>query len=210
MVPVLERTEVRSFLYRERYAFPQSISLSLHVLSSTCFFLFLPSFLPSNFYFYFFIFVCVHFLPCLEAHCALRAVQVLVDLRRDRFDFRPEFLLDPEQRLFIIRRDKVDGEPQVPVASGPSDAVKVRLRVLGKVKVNDDVDGLDVDTAREQVRLHEIATAALSEIVEDAVAVLLRDLGVYVETREPQLRDFAREQLDAVDGVTEDDTLVNL
>ena len=35
--------------------------------------------------------------------------------------------------------------------SGTADTVKVGLRVLREVEVDDDVDGLDVDAAREEV-----------------------------------------------------------
>lgn len=51
---------------------------------------------------------------------------------------------------------------------------------LGEVKVDDDVDGLDVDAPGEEVGRHEVLASALSELVEDLVAVVLRHLGVDV------------------------------
>jgi hypothetical protein len=36
-------------------------------------------------------------------------------------------------------------------AARAANAVEVRLGVLGEVEVDDDIDGLDIDTAREQV-----------------------------------------------------------
>ena len=89
----------------------------------------------------------------------------------------------------------------------PADAVQVRLRVFGEVKVDDDVDGLDVDAPREQVGRDEVAARAVAEVVEDAVAVGLNHFGVDVEAGVPQLRDFLGQELHPVDGVAEDDGL---
>ena len=97
----------------------------------------------------------------------------------------------------------------MPEAPRAADAVEVRLRVLGEVEVDDDVDGLDVDAAREEVGRHEVAAEAVAEVVEDAVAVRLQHLGVDVEARVAELGDLLREQLDAVDAVAEDDRLVD-
>jgi hypothetical protein len=36
-------------------------------------------------------------------------------------------------------------------AAGSTDSVKIGLRVLGEIKVDDDVDSLDVDTSGEQI-----------------------------------------------------------
>ena len=56
----------------------------------------------------------------------------------------------------------------------------------------------------------EVATEALPEVVEDAVAVLLCHLGVDVEAGVAELRDLLREQLHALRRVAEDDRLVDL
>jgi len=37
-------------------------------------------------------------------------------------------------------------------ASGTTNSVKVGLRVLGEIKVDDDIDSLNVDTSGEQIR----------------------------------------------------------
>lgn len=39
----------------------------------------------------------------------------------------------------------------MPEASRAADAVEVGLGVLGKIEIDDDIDGLDVDTTREQI-----------------------------------------------------------
>ena len=45
-------------------------------------------------------------------------------------------------------------------SSRSSDPVEVGLGHLREVEVDDDVDGLDVDTASEQVRGNQVATEA--------------------------------------------------
>lgn len=51
----------------------------------------------------------------------------------------------------VIVCDEVDGQAQVAKAARPPDSVQVRLSVLGEVKIDHDVDRLDVDATREEV-----------------------------------------------------------
>ena len=96
-----------------------------------------------------------------------------------------------------------------PASQPGAHPVQVGLRVLGEVEVDHHVDRLDVDASREQVRGHQVAAVPVPEVVEDAVPVALRHLGVDVEARVAQLRDLLGQQLHAVDAVAEDDGLVD-
>ena len=138
------------------------------------------------------------------------AVQALLDHRRDRLDLRPELLLDPVQVEPVVVGDEVDRQAQMSKTPGAADTVQVSLGALGEVEVDDDVDRLDVDPAREQVRGHQVAAGAVAEVVEDAVAVRLQHARVDVEARVAELGDLLRQELDAVDAVAEDDRLVDL
>jgi hypothetical protein len=51
----------------------------------------------------------------------------------------------------ILVSDEVDGESEVTVTTGSTDSMQVRLGVLGEIKVDNDVDRLDVDSAREEI-----------------------------------------------------------
>lgn len=51
----------------------------------------------------------------------------------------------------VIVGDEVDGQAQVAEAARAANAMQVRLCVLGEVKVDNDVDALDVNAAGEQV-----------------------------------------------------------
>ena len=53
--------------------------------------------------------------------------------------------------------------------------MQVCLSHLGEVKVDDDVDCLDVDTAGEEVTAHEVAAQAGAEVVEHSVTVSLEN-----------------------------------
>ena len=96
------------------------------------------------------------------------------------------------------------------VSSGATNAVQVRLGVSGEVEVDDHVDALDVDTAREQVGAHKIAAVAHAEVVEHAVPVSLLEFRVDVVARVAEFCDLLREQLHALCCVAEDDRLVDL
>ena len=60
-------------------------------------------------------------------------------------------LLYPEQVEPVVVGDHVDREAEVAIPPAPPNAVEVRLRVPGKVEVDDDVDRQDVDSSGEQV-----------------------------------------------------------
>lgn len=82
--------------------------------------------------------------------------------------------------------------------TGTTNTVKIRFRILGKIKVDNDIDGLNIDTTGEEVGAHEVSTHAVTEVVEDAVAVRLQHFRVGVETRIPKLGDLLREEFNPV------------
>ena len=141
--------------------------------------------------------------PSLDIH--LHAIERLVDSRGDGLDLCSQLLLNLVEVEAVVIRDQVDRKTKVPEATRASDAVKVRLRVLGEVEVDDDIDRLDVDTASDEVRRDQVAACAIAEVVEDAVAVRLLHLRVDVEARVPDLGDLLGEKFDTVERVAKDD-----
>lgn len=91
-----------------------------------------------------------------------------------------------------------------------TDTMKIRLGVLWKVEIDDNVDSLDVDTTRQQIRADQVSANAISKIVEDAVTVRLQHLCVRVEARVSELGNLFRQELHTVGRVTENDGLVDL
>ena len=60
--------------------------------------------------------------------------------------------------------------------------MKVGLRVLREIEINDDVYCLNIDTTSEEVGADKVTANALAEVVEDSVTVRLEHLRVGVET----------------------------
>lgn len=60
--------------------------------------------------------------------------------------------------------------------------MKVGLRVLREIEINDDVYRLNIDTTSEEVGADKVTANALAEVVEDSVTVRLEHLRVGVET----------------------------
>jgi hypothetical protein len=52
--------------------------------------------------------------------------------------------------------------------------LSVRLRIFGKVKVDDDIDSLDIDTRSEEVGADEVATDSIAEVAEDTITMGLK------------------------------------
>jgi len=76
-------------------------------------------------------------------------VQTVVDVLRDWLDLSSQLLFNPVEIETVLVGDKVNGETQMPKASGSTNSVKIGLRVLGEIKVDDDIDSLNVDTTGE-------------------------------------------------------------
>jgi hypothetical protein len=64
-------------------------------------------------------------------------------------DLSSQLLFNPVKVETVLISHKVDGETQMSKASGSANPVKVCLRILGEIKVDDDIDSLDVDTSGE-------------------------------------------------------------
>ena len=71
----------------------------------------------------------------------------------------------------VLIRNKVNCKTQMTKPTRPANAMEICLGILGEIEVDDDVDGLDIDTASEEVRADKIATNAIAEVVEDAITM---------------------------------------
>lgn len=105
-------------------------------------------------------------------------VQLLVDVLRDWQDFGAELLLDAVEIESVVPIDQIDGQTKMSETTRPADSVQICLGVLREVKVDDHVDGLDVDTAGQEVGAHQVTHATISEVVKDSVSGGLQHLGM--------------------------------
>jgi hypothetical protein len=59
--------------------------------------------------------------------------------------------------------------------------MEIGLSVLGKVKVDNDIDSLNINTTGKEIRTDKIATDSIPEVVEDTVPIRLKHASVTVE-----------------------------
>jgi hypothetical protein len=55
-----------------------------------------------------------------------------------------------------------------------TDSMKVRLQIFGKVKVDDGIDSLDIDTTSEGVGADGVVTDSIAEVAEDTITMGLK------------------------------------
>ena len=99
----------------------------------------------------------------------------------DGLDFGAKITFDIIQVEAIVPVDQVDCKTQMSKASRSSDAVEVGFCVLWEVKVDNNIDGLDINTASEEIRANEISTDSIAKVMEDSIAVGLKHTGVTVK-----------------------------
>lgn len=94
-------------------------------------------------------------------------VEVLVDILRDALDLGVQLIFDGEQVVLVILRDEVDGNTKMTESTRSSDSMEVGLSVLGEIEVDDDVNGLDIDTSCENIGAHQASCFTIFEVMED-------------------------------------------
>jgi hypothetical protein len=57
--------------------------------------------------------------------------------------------------------------------SRTTDSVEISLGVLGEVEVDNNIHSLNIDTTSQKIGTDEVTADTVTEIVEDAVSVML-------------------------------------
>lgn len=68
--------------------------------------------------------------------------------------------------------------------------MQIGFGVLWEVEINDNVHCLNINTAGEKIRANEIPRNAVSEIVEDLVAILLKHFRMRIKAGIAEFGDF--------------------
>lgn len=110
-------------------------------------------------------------------------------------DLSAQLLLDLVQIQSIVPSNQIDSKTKMSKSPGTPNAMEISLCIFWEIEVDDNVDGLNVDTTSEQIRADKVARDSGSEVVEDLVAVLLHHLRMRVEARVTKFRDFLGKQL---------------
>lgn len=88
--------------------------------------------------------------------------------------------------------------------------MQVGLGIAREVEVDHNIHCLNVNSTSQQIGADQIATVALTEVVEDTIAMLLSHLRVNVVTGVADFGDLLRQQFHTLSRVAEDDGLVDL
>lgn len=109
---------------------------------------------------------------CLQA-CQVglagsRTIQLAIDCGRNGLDLSTKLLLNAEQVVPVIVGDEVDCKAQVPKTTGATHTMQIGLRALGEVEIDDHIDGLDVDAAREKVCMCQHGDCELAGLAEES------------------------------------------
>mmetsp|Transcript_21738 Transcript_21738/g.60442 ORF Transcript_21738/g.60442 Transcript_21738/m.60442 type:complete len:268 (+) Transcript_21738:158-961(+) len=151
----------------------------------------------------------IYFIPGNPCHC-LAAVDTLLNDRRDGFDLGPKLLLNLVQVEAVVICDEVDSKAKMTEPSRTANPVKIGLGILREIKVDNDINSLDVDSSCEQVGGYKVPACPVPKIMKHAVAVALKHLCMDIKARVAELCDLLGEQLDPVHRVAEDYGLVDL
>jgi hypothetical protein len=119
-------------------------------------------------------------------------------------------LFDSIQIEPIFPVDQVDSKTKMTKATRATNAMQVSFGVLGKVEIDDNIDSLNIYSAGQEIRAHEVSANTVAEVMEYAVAVVLQHARVRIEARVSKLSNLLGKKLNAIGRVTEDDGLVNL
>jgi len=81
----------------------------------------------------------------------LADIEAAINVGWNCSDFGAELLFHMSQRMSVVVCNQIHSQTQVPETTGTSDTMKVGLAVLGKVEIDNYIDGLDIDTSSEKV-----------------------------------------------------------
>lgn len=138
------------------------------------------------------------------------SVKIFVNVLRNRNNLGRQLRLNLEEVLLVIIRDEVYGQTKMTETTRSTNSVKVGLSITRKIKVYNDVDGLDIDTSGEDVRADQASSLTILEIMINPVSVLLLHLRMNIEARITHLSNLLGKQLNSLSILTENDSLVDV
>lgn len=93
--------------------------------------------------------------------------------------------------------------------SASSNSMQVGLACLRKVEIHNDIDTLNVNSSRKQIRTHQASTISITEIMEHFIPVILGHFCMNIVTRIAKFHDFLCEQFYSQRRVAKNDRLIN-
>ena len=105
-------------------------------------------------------------------------IELLFDNLWDRLNLSSQLLLNQIKVETILPINQVNSQTQMTKPARTTNTMKIGLSVLREIKVDDDIDGLNIDTTSEEIRTDKVTTNAIPEVVENTVTVVLKHTGV--------------------------------
>ena len=140
----------------------------------------------------------------------LANVQTTINHRWDCSYFCTEFLFNSFDRCSIVLGDQIDRQSQMTESTRPTNTMQVGFTIFRKVKVDDNIDRLYINTAGEQIGRYQMSCGTIPEFMKDTIPICLLHLCVYVIARISQFSNFFRQQFHSIYRITEDNTLIDL
>lgn len=137
-------------------------------------------------------------------------VEAFVDARRNWLNLSAKVPFNVVEVEAIIPVDQVNRQTQVTVSAGSTDSVQIGFSILGEIKVDNNVDSLDINTTGQEIGANEVSADAVAEVVEDTVTSLLLHPRVTVKAGIAKFCNFLGEKFDSIGRVAENDRLVDL
>jgi len=95
-------------------------------------------------------------------------VKIFVNILRDGNDLRIKLRFNIEQILLIRVSDEVDCKTQMTKTTGSTNSVKIGLCISWEVKIDDDVNGEDINTSGKNVRTNQAPCLTIFVVVVDS------------------------------------------
>lgn len=96
-------------------------------------------------------------------------VQVLIDVLRNALDLSVELIFNLEKIVLVTLGDEVNCNTKVTESSRSTNSMQVCFSILREVKINDNINGLNVDTSGKDICTYETTCLTIFEVVEDPI-----------------------------------------
>ena len=101
----------------------------------------------------------------------------------DTFDLGVQLVLNLEQVLLIVISDEVDCKTKMTKSTRSAYSVEIGLGKSWEVEIDDNVDGLNINTSGKNVSADEASRFSIFEVMVNSASVLLLHLRVNIEAR---------------------------
>lgn len=102
-------------------------------------------------------------------------------MSRDGLNLGAQFLFNFIQIKSIVPADQIDCKTKVAKSTRTTNPMKIGFSIFGEIKVNDNINSLNIDASSKQVGAHQVSATAIAKLVENAVTICLDHLGVRIK-----------------------------